>query len=206
MDQCIVVDQCFQYVDDLGTAAFTFEQFLDNLTAICKIIEKTCLKFSPSKCVFGLEELTFLGNSISSEGMSPNKTKVSEFLSTLKTPNTLKQIRRFIGFFQYFRSFIPNLGKKLLPFYRLLRSENELKLTAEHFESTNQLRKDLEQACNMSLRPPKANAQYVILTDASFYAAFYVLRIEEHLTDQSGKTFKTYVPVCSNQKFLLRRS
>ena len=180
--QCIVADQCLQYVDDLGTAAFTFEQFLDNLTAIFESREKTGPKFSPSKCELGPKETTFLGNTISSEGMSPNKTKVSEFSSTPKTPKTLKQIRRFNGFFQYFRSFIPNLGRKLLPFYRLLRSEKEPKLTEEHFESTNQLRKHLEQACNMSLRLPKANAHYVILTDASFFAAGYVLIIEDYLT------------------------
>ena len=198
--QCIVADQCFQFVDDLGTAAFTFEQSLDNLTALFASIEKTGLKFSPFNCEFGLKEVTFLGNTISDEDLSPKKTKVSEFLSTLNTPKTLKQIRRLIGFFQYFKSFVPNLCKKLLPFYRLLRSENELKLTDELFESTNQLRKFLEQACNMSLRLSKANEQYVILTDASFYAAGYMLMIEDSLTDQSGKTFKTYIPVLFGSK------
>ena len=92
------------------------------------------------------------------------------------------------------------MGKKLLPFYPLLLSEKELKLTEEQFESTNQMRKDLEQACNMSLRLPKANAQYVILTDASFYAAVYVLMIEDYLCDQSSITFKTYVPVLFESK------
>ena len=52
----------------------------------------------------------------------------------------------------------------------------------------------------MSLRLPKANAQYVILTDASFYAAGYVLMIEDYITDQSGKTYKTYVPVSFGSK------
>ena len=98
--QCVVADQCFQYVADLGTAAFTFEQFLDNLTAIFESIEKTGNKFSLSKCEFGFKEMTILGSTISGKGMSPNITKVSEFLKTLKLPKTLKQIRRFIGIFQ----------------------------------------------------------------------------------------------------------
>ena len=38
--QCIVADQCFQFVDDLGTAAFTFKLFWENLTAIFQTIEK----------------------------------------------------------------------------------------------------------------------------------------------------------------------
>ena len=52
----------------------------------------------------------------------------------------------------------------------------------------------------MSLRLPKANAQYVILTDASVYAEGYVLMIEDYITDQAGKTYKTYVPVSSGSK------
>ena len=132
--------------------------------------------------------------------MSPNRVKVSEFLSTLKVPKTAKQIRRFIGFFQYFRSFIPKLEEKLLPFYRLLRQENDMILTDEHHQSIEVLRKDLEQACTMSLRLPKPDAQYVILTDASFYAAGYVLMIEDYITDQCGNTFKTYVPVSFGSK------
>ena len=84
---CIIVaDQCFQYVDDLGSSAFTFEQILDYLTVVFESLEESGLKFSLSKCEFGPKELTFLGNTISSEDMSPNKTKVSEFSSKLKTP------------------------------------------------------------------------------------------------------------------------
>ena len=129
---CIVADQCFQYVDDLGTAANTFDEIINNLKAIFVCIEKAGLKFTPSKCEFGLKEMTFLGNTITNEGMQPDKKKVTDFLSTLKVPKTPKQIRRFIGFFQYFRAFIPKLGEKLLPFYKLLRQENETVLTDEH--------------------------------------------------------------------------
>ena len=197
---CIVADQCFQYVDDLGTAACTFEEFITNLRAIFVSIEKAGLKFSPGKCEFGLKEMTFLGNTITTAGTQPDKKKVSDFLSTLKVPKTPKQIRRFIGFFQYFRAFIPKLGEKLLPFYKLLRQENETVLTEEHHKQIEALKKDLEQACTLSLRLPKANAQYVILTDASFYAAGYVLMIEDYITDQSGKTYKTYVPVSFGSK------
>ena len=62
------------------------------------------------------------------------------------------------------------------------------------------MKTDLEEACTLSFRLPKANAQYVILTDASFYAAGYVLMIEDYTTDQSGKTYKTYVPVSFGSK------
>ena len=87
-----------------------------------------------------------------------------------------------------------------MPFSKLLRKENDTVLTNEHHSKIAELRKDLEQACDLSLRLPKANAQYVILTDASFYAAGYVLTIEDYLTDQSGKTHKIFVPVSFSSK------
>ena len=105
-----------------------------------------------------------------------------------------------MGFFQYFRAFIPKLGEKLLPFYKLLRQENETVLTSEYHKRIDELRKNLEQACDLSLRLPTPNARYVLLTDASFYAAGFVLMIEDYITDQAGKTYKTYVPVSFGSK------
>ena len=46
---CIVADQCFQYVDDLGTAAKTFEEFIANLEVIFECIQKTGLRLTPRR-------------------------------------------------------------------------------------------------------------------------------------------------------------
>ena len=88
----------------------------------------------------------------------------------------------------------------MLPFYQLLRKETDVVLTEEHHKCIATLQTDLEQACQMALKLPKADAQNVILTDASFYAAGYVLLIEDYATDQSGKQYKTYVPVSFGSK------
>ena len=73
----------------------------------------------------------------------------------------------------------------MLPFYQLLRKESDMVLTSEHHKGIETLQKDLEQACKMSLKLPKANAQYVISSDASFHAAGCVLLIEDYSTDQT---------------------
>ena len=108
----IVADKCFQYVDDLCTAANTFDEFVTNLKAFF-CIEKAGLMFFPSKCEFGLKEMTFLGNTVTNERMQQDKKKVTNFLSTLEVRKTPKQIRRFIGFFQSFRAFTPNSGSSI---------------------------------------------------------------------------------------------
>ena len=63
-DPCINADQCFQYVDELGTAANTFGEFVNKSKAIFVCTEKAGLKFAPGKSKFGLKETTFLGKPI----------------------------------------------------------------------------------------------------------------------------------------------
>ena len=70
---CIVADQCFQSVDDLCTATSTFEEFTTDLRAIFVGIEEASLKFTPGNCKFGLKEMTFPGNTSTTEGMQPDK-------------------------------------------------------------------------------------------------------------------------------------
>ena len=77
LDSCIANDQCFQYVDDLGTGARSFEELLSNLRSIFQCIRTSGLKLTMNKCEFGVAE-TYLGSTISSSGTSPNREKVSE--------------------------------------------------------------------------------------------------------------------------------
>ena len=110
-------------------------------------------------------------------------------------PNTAKQVKRLIGFVQFFRIFIPNLGQKLLPFYKLLRKENVFTITNDHHELLNTSKADLTRATDSTLRLAKPGLQCVILCDASFHGTGFVLMIEDYLMDQKGKTEQTYAPV-----------
>ena len=123
LDACIGQDKCFQYVDDLGTAAHTFDELLTNLSSIYECIRNSGLKLTIHKCGFGSSEIQFLGSSITTQGMSPSRDKVDIFLNSLKMLKTLKRFRRFIGFFQYFPAFLPKLSERLLPFYTILRNK-----------------------------------------------------------------------------------
>jgi hypothetical protein len=200
LDPCIAADKCFQYVDDLGSGAMTVPELLSNVRSIFGCIRTSGLKLSIDKCQFGLEKINFLGNNITSHGISPNNVKVELFLATLKMPQTQKQTKRRIGFLPFFRAFLPNLAHKLLPFYKLLHQGSEFSITDEHKESFEQLKRDLKMACATTLRLPKPDLQYVLLTDASYYAAGYVLMIEDYADDKNGKQVKSYAPVSFGSK------
>ena len=195
MDPCIAADKCFQYVDDLGTAANSVRELIDNLRCIFHCLRAAGLKLSMHKCEFGLKKISFLGRTITEQGISPNQEKAQAFLKTLKMPKSVKQVKRLIGFFQYFKVFIPNLTDKLLEFYKLTRTGQEFIITEDHHKAFDELKLALEKACTMSLRLPLPDKQYVILADASYYASGFVLMIEDYTKDQKNKDVKVYAPV-----------
>ena len=136
-----------------------------------------------------------MGSTITPKGISHERAKIEKLLGQIRIPNTVKQVKRLIGFVQFFRNFISNLGEKLLPFYKLLRKENAFTISNDHHESLNTLKADITRATGLTLRLAKPGLQYVILCDASFHGTGFVLMIEDYLIDQNGKRKKIHAPV-----------
>ena len=175
---CRAANQFFQHVHDLGTAAPTFEKFVDNLKAFFIFIEKAGLELTLSNCEFGLKAMTFLGNTITTESKSSNRTEVYVFLLILKVP---KPQCRFEASSDFFSSLVltrTKLRDKLLPYYELLRYNTTLEFTDDHHKCVGALEQKLKQACQLSLRLPMAVAEDVILAGASLHAAGYVLMLK----------------------------
>ena len=200
LDPCIITDKCFQYVDDVGTASNNVQEMIDNLECIFKCIQNAGLKLSPNKCEFGTASVEFLGQTSTSEGVQPTEEKITNFLEKLQIPQTEKQVRRFIGFLQFYKSFIPRLSEKLLPLYELLHKDHDIVIETIHREIFEELKHELKRICQMTLRLPKVGCQYVILADASYYAAGFVLMIEDYVTNKAGKELKVYSPVTFGSK------
>ena len=140
-------------------------------------------KLSAQKCEFGTTKTDYLGSTTTPKGISPESPKIEKVLGQIKMPDTVKQVNRLVGFVQFFRIFTPNLGQKLLPFYKLLRQENVFTNTNDHHESFNILKADLTRVTDLTLRLSKPGLQYVILCDASFHGTGFVLRLEDYLVD-----------------------
>ena len=96
---------------------------------------------------------------------------------------------------QYFQKFIPNLALKLHPFFKLLRKKNEINITNNHHESLATLKNDLIKACSTSLKLAQPGCQFIFVCDASFYAAGFILLIEDNLEPEELNKDKTYAPV-----------
>ena len=104
--------------------------------------------------------MKFLGINISAEGTSPEKS--NQFLDKFKMPKATK-VKRLLGFTHFFRNYIPNLGEKLLSFYKFLKKDAVIETTEERVKALEVMKKDLMEATNLTFRLPKPGLRYVIL-------------------------------------------
>ena len=74
------------------------------------------------KCHFGVQEVDFLGRTITTKGVDPQKQKITKFLEKVKFPRSKKALQRYIGFLNYYRNYTPRLAKRLTPFFQLLKT------------------------------------------------------------------------------------
>ena len=115
-------------------------------------------------------------------------------------PQTVKQVKRLIGFVQFFRNHIPKLNEILIPFYKLLQKSAIFSTSDRHQQALEQIRNALRKATTVVLRFPKPGLQYVILYDASYHRGGYVLLVEDYLKNDKQKEQKTYAPVSFGSK------
>ena len=104
-------------------------------------------------------QISFLGNTITSEGITPGTKKIEKFLDKNKIPQTVKQVERLFSFTLFFRNFIPKLNEKLLPFYKLLQKDVDFRVQDDHIENFKQIKTDLSKATTTTLRLAKPNQQ-----------------------------------------------
>ena len=79
---------CTQFMD-IGCGVDSPEQLLPYLGQIFQCLRKSGLKLSLEKCVFGSEQVSFLGNVTPKEGLKPEKEKIEKFQRTLEIPKSV---------------------------------------------------------------------------------------------------------------------
>ncbi|GFV87637.1 hypothetical protein TNCV_779211 [Trichonephila clavipes] len=99
---------------DILIASQNVQEHTTNLRALFERLDYYGLTIKPSKCTFGVDSLKFLGFQVSSEGISPLPDRVNA-IQNFPRPNTLTQLRRFLGMFNFYRRFIPKAAHILAP-------------------------------------------------------------------------------------------
>ena len=182
-------------MDDIGIAANNATDLTQNIRAVFKCIRQAGMKLTIEKCHFGVRQVEFLGRKISPEGISPQALKIQNFLAKLRFPKSKKALQRYLGFVNYYRTYIPRMAGKLNPFYKLLKTEVPINITSELKETFDSVNKALSDACELTLKQPIPGKQLVLMTGASFRSAGYALMIEDNPDKKIQSKRKTYAPV-----------
>ena len=160
------------YIDDVNIYSESFEQHLEHLNEVFKLIKKANLQINPEKCHFCTNEMQFLGHIVGIDGIKPNPQKV-EKLEKLPSPKNITQLRAFIGLASYYRRFIEGFAKKAAPLHELLKKNVEFIWTDKHEEIFNWLKQRL--ITPPILQYPDYNISFILFTDASYQGIGAVL-------------------------------
>ena len=111
---------CFVFLDDIVIYAKSLAEHDAKIRQVLDRIRGSNLKLKLEKCEFLWKEVSYLGHVISENGVLPDKakTKVTE---EFPTPQTVKQLKSFLGLMSYYRRFIPRFSKLASPLHKLLK-------------------------------------------------------------------------------------
>ena len=142
---------------------------------------------------FGLQEVDFLGQTITTKGVAPQKQKITKLLEKIKLPRSKKALQRYIGFLNYYRKYISRLAARLTPFFPLLKgtdTKTKIPITPDIMKEFRETNEALDRCCQLALRQPLPCKQLVLMTDASFQAAGYTIVIEDDPNQKNTSTRK----------------
>ena len=112
------LDFCFDYIDVILVYSRKPEEHDQHLRTLFKQLKPTG-SFSNPANVFSETEFTFLGCRISDKGSQPLQDRVTD-LQACRPPQTIRQLRRFMGMLNFYRRFLPLAATAQAPLHTLL--------------------------------------------------------------------------------------
>ena len=156
-DDLIKCKQNFDVIMDDTFIHSTAEEHMDDLIDLFKVLRKYGLKLSPHKCQFFKKKIVYMGLEFQIQEdkvcYTPLKDKCDAIrnlespktlrhaIRNLESPKTLRQTRAFCGMVNFLSSFLPNLGRLLIPIYDLQKKAKKFKWTEEAERAFNDIKK-----------------------------------------------------------------
>ena len=158
---------CITYQDDVLVHSRSKEDHIRHLQACFDRLRANGLKLNPEKCSLAQTTVSYLGFTISGDGVLPgiDKTKA---IRDFPPPTTVRAIREFTGLTNFFRASVPNYSLISQQLTKLLKKESKWKegpLPPESLKAFNTLKHKLISPPLLAF--PDPDKKFYLYTDAS---------------------------------------
>ena len=155
---------CTAYVDDTITFTDSCATHLGRLRQVFVKFREAGLKIKPRKCQILKKSVKYLGHIFNEMGVSPDQKK-NDVIVKWPTPNSVKDVRRFLGLSSYYRRFVQNFASIAAPLHKLAQKGIKFAWSPECQEAFDTLKHCLSSS--PVLKYPDQERQFILDTDAS---------------------------------------
>lgn len=155
------------YLDDILIYSNSEEEHEDHVRQVLEVLRQNHLYAKSDKCEFHTRKVEYLGFVITPNGVEMDPKKVESVVGW-PTPTTVRQIRGFMGFANFYRRFIFNYAHLASPMYALLKKGANFEWTEDCQKSFDLLKTKFTSAPILAHFDP--DLPTFIETDASEYA------------------------------------
>ncbi|XP_058782767.1 uncharacterized mitochondrial protein AtMg00860-like [Vicia villosa] len=140
------------------------EEHVEHLRIVLQVLKEKKLYAKLSNCEFWLQELSFLGHVISSNGITVDPSKVDAVLQW-EAPKSATEIKSFLGLTSYYRMFIEGFSKLALMLTQLSCKAKAFLWNVHYEKSFRELEQKLTTAPFMIF--PNPIEPFVVYCNAS---------------------------------------
>ena len=112
------------FIDDIIVVIEIKERHNEVVEKVLKWLKKNNLSIKPEKCKWKVREVEFLGVVIGPKRVEIQKEKVEEMLNRLVL-QSIKEVQKFLGLANYYRQFIKDFARVVVPLYLLIWKEEK---------------------------------------------------------------------------------
>ena len=100
-------------------------------------------KLNPTKCVFSVPSRKLLGFIVSHRGIEANPEKINVIMD-MEAPSTIKDVQKPTGCMAALNRFLSKLGERGLPFFKLLKKQDNFQWSQEAADALEDLKQHLQ--------------------------------------------------------------
>ena len=163
------------YLDDILVYSDNPADHTKHVREVLRRLRKHGLYARPDKCRFSTDTVEYLGFILAPEGLKMDPSKVKT-IQDWPEPRKVKDIQSFLGFANFYRRFISDYSKIVVPLTRLTRKGVPWSFTDAARKSFEALKSAFTSAPILTHWLP--DKQMIIETDASDYALGAILSLQ----------------------------